>query len=115
MIVGRLFGWLLLAIAALLALGGVILAVKGQSVSEITGAVWYRVDLDTLNGIQVVIERHLSLPALWANVAVPLLNWPLWVAVLVVVLVPAVLGLALVSLFRPRGGGGLGVPNSHPS
>ncbi len=101
MIVGRIIGWLLLALAALLALGGVVLAIKGQTVAQVTGGVWYQVHSDSLNLSQAITQRYIH-PSLWDPVAIAILNWPLWLAILVVVLVPAVIGLALVKLCRPR-------------
>ena len=101
MIVGRIFGWLLLAIAALLALGGVILAVMGGTVGTVLGQVWYQVHADSLNLTQAITQRYI-LPALWDPVAIVILNWPLWLAIFVVVLVPAIVGGALVALLRPR-------------
>ena len=101
MIVGRLFGWLLLTLAALLALGGVALAIKGQTVAQVTGAVWFQVHSDSLNLTQAITQRYI-LPVLWDPVAITILNWPLWLAILVVVLTPAILGGLLVALFRPR-------------
>jgi len=106
-IVGRLFGWLMLALAAFLALGGATLALKGQTLAQASGAVWFQVHSDSLNLTQAITQRYI-LPVLWDPIAIAILNWPLWLAILVVVLTPAVLGGLLVALLRPR-------TNSHPS
>ena len=70
--------------------------------AQVTGAVWYQVHSDSLNLTQAITQRYI-LPVLWDPIAITILNWPLWLAILVVVLVPAILGGVLVTLFRPRG------------
>ncbi len=101
MIVGRILGWVLLLIAALLLIGGVVLAVSGGSATEVAGAIWYRVHPDTLNLSQAVTQRYIW-PTLWDPLAISVLTRPLWLAVLIVVLVFGVPGGALAYLFRRR-------------
>lgn len=80
---------------------GIVLALGGGSFTEAAGAVWYSFHPDSLNLSQAVTQRYI-LPVLWDPIAITVLTWPLWLAVLVVVLATGVVGLALVLLFRPR-------------
>ncbi len=101
MIAGRIIGWALLVIAALLLLLGLLLAMLGGSVTEVAGVVWNRVDADTLNLSQAITQRYIW-PPLWDPVAINILLQPLWLAVLIVVAAFAVPGGALAYFSRIR-------------
>lgn len=67
--------------------------------SQPLGQVWFRHDpfLPLLNNpsiqlAQVFVERKLNLPALWNPGVTTLLNWPAWLALMVVGLAGVVLG-----------------------
>lgn len=95
MIVGRILGWLLVAMA-LLALGGDGLRwlESGRLSFVALGEFWYRLDPGSLNLLQALVQRYL-LPELWDPVIITLLTWPAF-AVL------GALGLFLLIVFRAR-------------
>ena len=91
MIVGRIIGWLICAIA-LMALGAETIASleTGNYRGLAIGEIWYLIDRESLNLIQAVVQRYL-LPSLWDSF-VMLLTQPAW-------LVFGIAGPALVLLF----------------
>jgi hypothetical protein len=73
----------LLVILALGVLGlGLWLWLSGADVTQQAGQLWFSMDLESLNGFQVLIQRHLHMPWLWDGAIVPLLKRPAWEAVL---------------------------------
>ena len=93
MLVGRLIGWLLIA-AALVALGADALASldAGDLRLDPLGAVWFKIDVASLNLAQAVIQRYVS-PWLWD----PAIQWLLAQPAAAVAAVP---GAALLWFFR---------------
>lgn len=91
MLLGRILGWLLLALA-LLALGGDGLRwlETGRTAFISLGDFWRRLDAGSLDFIQSLIP-----PAAWEPGIVTLLGWPAVVTL-------GVLGLVLLILFRDR-------------
>jgi hypothetical protein len=95
MLLGRLIGWALL-------LAGIIVAIQDGLVWYEThvfqfssgGEVWYKVDRDSLNLAQAVVQRYLS-PDIWEAGILPALVWPATATL-------AGLGLILLLLFRRR-------------
>ena len=83
MVVGRVIGWLLAALAllALLALGAELVASleAGAYRGLALGLFWYELDVASLNLVQAVVQRHLW-PALWDPVLVTVLRWPAWIS-----------------------------------
>ena len=79
-VVGRLIGWLLAALA-LLALGAELVASleAGSYRGLALGLLWYEVDVASLNLAQTVVQRHLW-PLLWNPVLVTVLRWPAWIS-----------------------------------
>jgi hypothetical protein len=71
-------GWLLVGVA-LAALGYEIqLAVQTGVYRMIpAGEVWYRLNAESLNLVQAVVQRHLH-PLLWQPVLASVLQWPAW-------------------------------------
>ncbi len=95
MLLGRILGWLLIAVA-LLALGGDGLRwlETGMTTFISLGDFWARLDPPTY-GLMQTIGRDYLPPALWDPGLATLLRWPA-VAVL------GVFGLALLLIFRRR-------------
>jgi len=77
MIIGRIFGWLVTAVA-LMAVGAEVVAAledggyRGLAIGEL----WYLLDRESLNVSQAAVQRHV-LPALWDGVVILLLQ-PAW-------------------------------------
>jgi hypothetical protein len=71
-------GWLLVG-AALVALGHEIqLAVQTGAYRMFpAGELWYRLDPESLNLVQAVVQRHLH-PLLWQPGLASVLQWPAW-------------------------------------
>jgi hypothetical protein len=91
MIIGRIIGWLVCAVA-LMALGAETLAsLEGGSYRGLAiGEIWYLIDKGSLNLMQAVVQRHL-IPSLWDGFVV-ILRQPAW-------LIFGALGPVLVLLF----------------
>lgn len=89
--IGRILGWLLLALA-LLAAGAEIVASLQAGAWEpmVLGQVWYDLDRGSINLMQAVVQRHLH-PAIWDPGVIALLQWPAWL----VALIPAFILLLL--------------------
>ncbi len=101
MIIGRIVGRVLVALALLFLVGGIALAITGGTFTGITGAVWYQQHADSLNLSQAVTQRYV-LPYLWDPIAVTVLNWPLWVSTGAAVAVPGLVGYVLLKLSGQR-------------
>ena len=71
-------GWLLLG-AAVAALGHELaLALERGAYQPIAaGALWYQLDVSSLNLIQAITQRYLH-PVLWDPVIAGILQWPAW-------------------------------------
>jgi hypothetical protein len=96
-IVGRIAGWLLIALALLLLGVEVVASLEAGAYQGLAlGLVWFRIDPGSLNLIQAVTQRFLH-PAIWDPAAITVLQWPGW-------LVFGVPGILLVVLFRRRRG-----------
>ncbi len=95
MIVGRMLGWLLVALA-IVAFGWEIVALIDSGTWQITalGKLWFDIHSGSLGLAQVVVERYVW-PPIWDPVILTLLQWPGWVVL-------GVPGLVLAWLFRRR-------------
>ena len=91
-IVGRILGWLLLALA-LLAAGAEAVGSLRAGVWQplVLGQVWYDLDRGSLNLMQAVIQRHLH-PAIWDPGIIAVLQCPAWLGALVPALPLLLLG-----------------------
>ena len=71
-------GWLLIG-AAIAALGNELgLALRHGAYQPIAaGALWYQLDVSSLNLAQAITQRYLH-PALWDPVIATALQWPAW-------------------------------------
>jgi len=110
MVVLRVTGRLFIILALITLIAGLAIWLFGADVTRPAGAAWFEAHVGSLNFSQVVVQRHLHLPALWDSVIVPhLLARPVWEAVIVFFVLFLVLGALLVRLGRPpsrRGGFG---------
>jgi hypothetical protein len=93
------------ALLANFAIAGVVAALAGgRSVAE----AWYALDANSLVGFQALVEQRLDPnpgdPTLYFDVVLPVLETPLWLAVLVVLIVLDLVPLALVMRRTRRGG-----------
>ncbi len=96
MIVCRIVGLLLLlAAAAVVGWELWLWSATGSLRLRTGGELWFQLDAASLNGFQVLVQRHLDWPAVWDGWVVPVLSWPAWL----LLLVPA---LALLVLCRSR-------------
>jgi hypothetical protein len=99
MIIGRALGWALVIIALLIVGAGIgIWLVAGPTTG---GELWFRLDHESLNLVQAITQRYIS-PWLWDPVIVDILLWPAGLAVMPLAVIPALIGIALVALFRRR-------------
>lgn len=106
MIVGRTFGWALLAIAVLCLIGTAsVVGVKatGQEFggAPSLGALWFQLNPSGLNLTQAIIQRYVW-PYLWDPVIQSVLVMPLEQGLLTVAAVTGAAGLVLSRLFRNR-------------
>ena len=88
---------LLAALLANLAIAGAVAALAGgKSVAE----TWFALDANSLVGLQALVEQRLDPnpadPTVYFDVVLPVLETPLWLAVLVVLVVLDLVPLALV-------------------
>ncbi|MZR30032.1 hypothetical protein [Sneathiella litorea] len=95
MIIGRIFGWILIG-SAFLVVGHDLLQYLNNMVwhSILLGELWFIVNPEGLNLMQAIVQRYIS-PTLWDPFILSLLLWPAWM----VFLVP---GITLAILFRKR-------------
>lgn len=104
MVVLRIVQWLFFLLAFIFLGLGIWLWLAGEDITKAAGALWYALDVSSLNLAQVIVQRHLHLPALWDDAIVPyLLQRPAWESILWLFIGLMVLG-GLVSLIarRPR-------------
>lgn len=99
----RTIGWILLALAVILAGHEGLNALEGEPYRLIaTGELWFRIDqalgTASLNGTQAAIQRYVS-AWLWESVIQPVLIAPAWV----VLAIPGVLLVWLGRVRSPRG------------
>ena len=98
----RGIGWMLLLIAALLVVYGVVIWTGGTPIFEQAGGeYWFKAHSESLNLAQAVIQRYLH-PSVWDPFLVNILLWPIAAGLGLVVVVFAVPGLLIVSVFRRR-------------
>jgi len=72
---GRFFIVLALAILGI----AIWLWLMGENITLPGGQLWFSLDNNSLNFLQVILQRHLSLPAFWDDFIVPyLLQPPAW-------------------------------------
>jgi hypothetical protein len=76
--IAHVAGWLLLG-AAVAALGyELALALQRGAYQPLAaGALWYQLDVSSLNLVQAITQRYLH-PALWDPVIAGMLQWPAW-------------------------------------
>ena len=100
MIVGRIIGWLLLAIAAGVAATDLLIVVfAGEVAAAAFGQSWFDFDRDSLGLSQAVIQRYVW-PYFWHPIITTALLWPTWLSLCVVAAIPGVVGLFLAALCR---------------
>ncbi|NKB55899.1 MAG: hypothetical protein GKS00_06150 [Alphaproteobacteria bacterium] len=103
MIVLRIIGRLLIILATITLLGGLVIWLFGADVTRPAGAAWYEAHVTSLNFSQVIVQRHLHIPAFWDSVIVPhLLARPVWEAVIIIFVVLLIMGGLFVRLGRQR-------------
>lgn len=92
MIVCRIVGSLLF-LAALAVVGWELWEwnATGELRLRTGGEMWFQLDAASLNGFQVLVQRHLEWPAVWDDWIVPVLSWPAWLLLLAPALVMIVL------------------------
>jgi hypothetical protein len=101
LVILRIIGRLFIVLALIDLLGGLAIWLSGTDVTEVAGRIWASADIQSLNLLQVVIQRHLHLPGLWDSVIVPyLLLRPTWEAITILFVVFLVLGALFASLGR---------------
>ena len=95
-IVGRIVGWLFLALAVVAAGAEAVASLQaGEGLPMEMGQVWYNLDPGSINLMQAVTQRYLH-PAIWDPGVIEVLLWPAWF----VALIPA--SLLLLLCRRPR-------------
>lgn len=89
----RILGWALLLIGVAIAGYEVISGLIGPEYRMVAlGELWFKVSVNSLNGLQVVIQRHLGIPWLWDNAVIHFLKLPAWTVFVVpglIMLIPA--------------------------
>ena len=91
-IVGRILGWLLLALALLAAGADAVGSLRAGAWQPMAlGQVWYNLDRGSLNLMQAVIQRRLH-PAIWDPGIMVVLQWPAWLVALIPALPLLLLG-----------------------
>ena len=103
MVVLRFFGRLFIALALVTMVVGLTIWLLGIDIMAKMGQVWANADIASINLAQVVVQRHLRIPAFWDSVIVPyLLLRPTWEAMITLFIVFLVLGALLLRLGRRR-------------
>ena len=71
-------GWLLV-LAAIAALGNEVGVALQQGAYQpiAAGALWYQLDVSSLNLVQAITQRYLH-PVLWDPIIATVLRWPAW-------------------------------------
>lgn len=75
----KILGWALFLIGVAIAGYEVISGLVGHEYRIVAlGELWFKVSVGSLNGLQVVVQRHLGIPWLWDNVIINFLKLPAW-------------------------------------
>jgi ABC-type uncharacterized transport system permease subunit len=101
MIVLRIIGRLIIILAMVVLFGGLAIWLFGADVTQATGKAWFESHVASLNFSQVIVQRHLHLPAAWDFIVRHLLTRPVWETIIIVFVVWLVLGGVLIRLGRP--------------
>ncbi|MBL6954964.1 MAG: hypothetical protein ISR50_20210 [Alphaproteobacteria bacterium] len=92
--VGRILGWLLLALAFMIAGAEAMASLRaGEWQPMALGQLWYDLDRGSLNLMQALVQRYLH-PAIWDPGVITILQWPAWLV--------AVIPAAVLLLFTRR-------------
>ena len=103
MVVLRFIGRLFIALALVTMVLGITIWLLGIDIMAKFGQVWANADITSINLAQVVVQRHLRIPAFWDSVIVPyLLLRPTWEAMITLFILFLVLGALLLRLGRRR-------------
>ena len=103
MVVLRIIGRLFIALALITMVAGVTIWLLGFDIMAKFGQLWANADIGSINLAQVVVQRHLRIPAFWDSVIVPhLLLRPAWEAMIILFILFLVLGALLLRLGRRR-------------
>ena len=95
---GRIFGYLLLALAVLAAGAEAVASLQAGGWQPMAlGQVWYDLDRYSLNLAQAITQRYLH-PAIWDPGVIQILQWPAWL----VALIPSALLLVLCRRVKKR-------------
>ncbi|MBT5664421.1 MAG: hypothetical protein HOJ06_03700, partial [Rhodospirillaceae bacterium] len=98
----RVFGRLLIAVAAVVLLGGLIIWLLGGDVTESTGGLWFQAHAASLNLSQAIVQRYLF-PPLWDDFIVPqLLLRALWETLTILFMFFLVVGGLIAGATRDR-------------
>lgn len=89
---------IVLVVAALASLAIAIYVVLNDAdLSAPAGELWFSIDQPSLGLSEVIVDRYVApvifLPNLWQDVITPMLLWPAWKAIVVVLAGSAALGL----------------------
>ena len=102
MIIGRLIGWLLIAIGLMLVGVEALASLRaGEWAPQLLGQLWFELDSGSLNFTQAIIQRYL-LPMLWDPVIVSMLLWPAWIVFLVPGIILSVLCRNRTNKYAPK-------------
>ena len=91
MIVVKIFAVSLLVLAAAFLALGLWLGVAGHDLTVAGGQLWFSLDNESLNAMQVVVQRYIY-SDLWDWIFVPLLLRPVWQALAIPIAVFLLLG-----------------------
>jgi hypothetical protein len=102
-VVLRFLGRLFIALALATMVAGITIWLLGIDIMAKFGQIWANADIASINFAQVVVQRHLRIPAFWDSVIVPyLLLRPTWEAMITLFILFLVLGALLLRLGRRR-------------
>jgi hypothetical protein len=94
-IIGRLIGWALIAIAFMVLGRDLLLFLStGELQFILLGELWFSAFPEGLNLTQAIVQRYLF-PSLWDPVILTMLLWPAWMNFFIP-------GLLFIILFRKR-------------
>lgn len=75
----KILGWALFLIGVAVAGYEVISGLIGPEYRIVAlGELWFKISVKSLNGLQVLVQRHLGIPWLWDNVILHFLKLPAW-------------------------------------
>jgi hypothetical protein len=95
MIIGRFLGWLITAVALMVAGAEILASLEAGAYQGLAiGYLWFKIDTGSLNLSQAIVQRYIH-PSVWDPVIVTILTWPAWITL-------GVLGPALALIFRKR-------------